>query len=384
MKKNIFVYIVAAMFVTSCGTKGETENKDVTASTTSTVELTDKQLKQLDITTGALAYTSFHGNVEASGRLLTPPQGEASIAPKIGASVQRILVREGEEVSKGQTLAYLSHPDLIDIQSRYLTAVNRRDYLNKEYIRQSKMMSERVGVGKDFDRTKSELQIANSEISMISTQLQQLGISPSTVRSGKALTHIAVKSPIAGTVEQINVEIGQYAAPETTIIKIVNTQALFAELQVYQRDIPKLQKNQQVTLQTQTDGGKIYSGKIFSIGRTFDGNTQAVPVRVNINSKKGALIAGLYVEARIATKITKMKAVPADAVVDDAGKSYIFTATQVNGKWKFYPLTVIKIKEENGMVAVKPIQTSAKIDIVALSGAYYLLSEMKKGETGED
>lgn len=79
-----------------------------------------------------------------------------------------------------------------------------------------------------------------------------------------------------------------------------------------------------------------------------------------------------------------MKAVPADAVVDDAGKSYIFTATQVNGKWKFYPLTVIKIKEENGMVAVKPIQNSAKIDIVALSGAYYLLSEMKKGETGED
>ena len=78
--------------------------------------------------------------------------------------MQRILVREGQEVSKGQILAYLSHPDLIDIQSRYLTAVNRRDYLYREYIRQSKMMNERVGVGKDFDRTKSELQIANSEL----------------------------------------------------------------------------------------------------------------------------------------------------------------------------------------------------------------------------
>lgn len=384
MKKNIFMYIVAASFVTSCGTKEVKENKEVNESISNTVELTDKQLKQLDITTGTLIYTYFHGNVEASGRLLTSPQGEASVAPKIGATVQRILVREGQEVSKGQILAYLSHPDLIDIQSRYLTAVNRRDYLYKEYIRQSKMMNERVGVGKDFDRTKSELKIANSEISMLSTQMQQLGISPSAVRKGKAFTNIAVKSPIAGTVEQINVEIGQYATPETAMIRIVNTQTIFAELQVYQRDIPKLQKNQQVILQTQTDGGQVYSGKVFSIGSTFDSNTQAVPVRVNIYGKKDALISGLYVKARIATKTTKMKAVPTEAIVDDAGKSYIFTATKVKGNWKFSPLAVRKIKEENGMVAVQPVQANAKIDIVALSGAYYLLSDMKKGETGED
>lgn len=384
MKKNIFMYIVAALFVTSCGTKEVKENKEVTESISNTVELTDKQLKQLDITKGTLIYASFHGNVEASGRLLTSPQGEASVAPKIGATVQRILVREGQEVSKGQILAYLSHPDLIDIQSRYLTAVNRRDYLYKEYIRQSKMMNERVGVGKDFDRTKSELKIANSEISMLSTQMQQLGISPSAVRKGKAFTNIAVKSPIAGTVEQINVEIGQYATPETAMIRIVNTQTIFAELQIYQRDIPKLQKNQQVILQTQTDGGQVYSGKVFSIGSTFDSNTQAVPVRVNIYGKKDALISGLYVKARIATKTTKMKAVPTEAIVDDAGKSYIFTATKVKGNWKFSPLAVRKIKEENGMVAVQPVQANAKIDIVALSGAYYLLSDMKKGETGED
>lgn len=246
------------------------------------------------------------------------------------------------------------------------------------------MMNERVGVGKDFDRTKSELKIANSEISMLSTQMQQLGISPSAVRKGKAFTNIAVKSPIAGTVEQINVEIGQYATPETAMIRIVNTQTIFAELQVYQRDIPKLQKNQQVILQTQTDGGQVYSGKVFSIGSTFDSNTQAVPVRVNIYGKKDALISGLYVKARIATKTTKMKAVPTEAIVDDAGKSYIFTATKVKGNWKFSPLAVRKIKEENGMVAVQPVQANAKIDIVALSGAYYLLSDMKKGETGED
>jgi len=44
----------------------------------------------------------------------------------------------------------------------------------------------------------------------------------------------------------------------------------------------------------------------------------------------------------------------------------------------------LKKRLENGMVAVQPVQNNAKIDIVALSGAYYLLSDMKKGETGEE
>ena len=34
------------------------------------------------------------------------------------------------------------------------------------------------------------------------------------------------------------------------------------------------------------------------------------------------------------------------------------------------------------MVAVQPVQNNAKIDIVALSGAYYLLSDMKKEKLG--
>ena len=44
-------------------------------------------------------------------------------------------------------------------------------------------------------------------------------------------------------------------------------------------------------------------------------------------------------------------------------------ASKVKGNWRFTPLAVKKIKEENGMVAVQPVQNNAKIDIVALSGA---------------
>lgn len=389
MKKKACLYIAAALLVASCGTKNEQEEgRSEDLPEKNTVELTDKQMQQLNITTGALADHTFAGTIQASGRLTTSPQGEASIAPKMGANVERVLVREGQEVTKGQVLAYLSHPDLLEIQSRYLTAVNRRDYLSKEYQRQTQMMDEKVGAGKDYDRTKSELQIINSEIRMLTTQLQQLGIAPSSLRAGKAVSAIAVTSPIAGTVERIDVETGQYAAPETPMMRIINTQSLFAELQVYQSDLPRLQKGQEVDLQVQAagDGGKVFKGKIYAIGKTFDSNMQSVPVRVDMDGAKDALISGLYVEAQIAAGVSTMKAVPAEAVVDEEDKLYIFAAVRVGDKWTFTPIAVTKIKEENGMVAVKPVQEDLKMEgrTVALSGAYYLLSEMKKGETGEE
>ena len=215
-----------------------------------------------------------------------------------------------------------------------------------------------------------------------------MGIAPSSLRAGKAVSAIAVTSPIAGTVERIDVETGQYAAPETPMMRIINTQSLFAELQVYQSDLPRLQKGQEVDLQVQAagDGGKVFKGKIYAIGKTFDSNMQSVPVRVDMDGAKDALISGLYVEAQIAAGVSTMKAVPAEAVVDEEDKSYIFAAVRVGDKWTFTPIAVTKIKEENGMVAVKPVQEDLKMEgrTVALSGAYYLLSEMKKGETGEE
>ena len=386
MNYQSFIYVCMALVLTSCGVNNAktAEEKQELSDGEMTVTLTDQQARSLGITTGSAADHAFVAVVEANGQMATDPQSAASVTSLMGANVQKVLVKVGQTVAKGQVVAYLSHPDFIDLQSRYLTAVNRQSYLNKEFRRQTEMMTERVGAGKDYDRIRSEVQINGSEMAMLASQLRQMGISPVAVRQGKTVTTIALRSPIAGSVEQIQVETGQYTSPEQPVMRIVNTQNVFADLQVFQRDIAKVKAGQRVSLQMQSAGGRECSGVVYAVGKAFEPETQSVHVRVRLQDAGTGVIAGMYVQAKIAVGRTVLTAVPEDAVVDDDGVSYIFSAQRNGNRWRFVPIAVEKLRAEGGMIAVRSREKSLNGVSLALSGAYYLLSDMRKGETGEE
>lgn len=73
----------------------------------------------------SLPVKSLSGYIMANGELEVPPQNEAAITAIIGANITRIEVIEGDKVSKGQILGYLSHQDLIKLQTDYSNAFHK-------------------------------------------------------------------------------------------------------------------------------------------------------------------------------------------------------------------------------------------------------------------
>lgn len=378
--------MTSLLLLMACGnTKKQTETSEENALKIQTqVDLTDEQVEKMNIKVGNLTEMVFENAIEANGKLVIDPQSEATVTPQTGGNIRQILVKEGQIVAKGQTIAYLSHPDFVNLQTQYLSSLNQQRYLSKEFARQTKMMKEGVGAGKDYDRIKSELKIVNGELQMLSAQLRQMGVNPSSIRKGNPKMTVAIKSPIRGTVEQIDVQTGQYTTPEMPIMKIVNTDNIFVELQVFLRDISKIKVGQSVQFKQSDKSGKSYRGKVYSIGKTFNNENQTVAVRANIVGERTGLIGGMYIQAQIATNAIKMKAVPSEAIVEEDGKFYIYKASRQGTRWQFFPVGVKKIKEENGFVAIEPLEDTKKLSDIAQSGAYYILSEMKKGETGEE
>lgn len=386
MKAKKYIYMASLLLLMACGnTKKQAENSEENALKEQTqVDLTDEQVKKVNIEVGHLTEMVFENAIEANGKLVIDPQSEATVTPQTGGNIKQILVKEGQIVAKGQIIAYLSHPDFVNLQTQYLSSLNQQKYLSKEFARQAMMMKEGVGAGKDYDRIKSELKIVNGELQMLSAQLRKMGINPSSIRKGNPKMTIAIKSPIRGTVEQIDVQTGQYTTPEMPIMKIVNTDNIFVELQVFLHDISKIKVGQSVQFKQSDNSGKNYRGKVYSIGKTFNNENQTVDVRVNIMGDRTGLIGGMYIQAQIATNAIKMKAVPYEAIAEKDGKFYIYKASHQGSRWKFFPVGVKKIKEENGFVAIEPLEDTKKLSNIVQSGAYYLLSEMNKGETGEE
>jgi len=397
MKRTIICIALAALVVSGCGrsnnqasigeassassVSGQTSSQADTSSMTD-VHLTDAQVKDLGVNIGKIPEHKFSGLIEANGTLCVMPQSEASVSPYVGANVRSILVKEGQIVRKGQKLAYLSHPDLLDLQSRYLSAYNRMTYVSQEYNRQKELYSEKVGSEKDFQQIQSEYRSLQAELRTEAAQLKMIGIDPSGVAAGKTVTSVAVVSPINGTVDRIDVKTGQYADSQTPMFHIVNTDNVYADLLVFEKDVPNVKVGQGVSLLLRSANGAQYEGKVYSVGKTFETNPKVVHVRASIAGPKSGLIIGMYLCGKIASDVASLKAVSEEGVVDEDGKSYIFSVRKEKDGWRFSPIEVSRGRNEGGYVEIKGFEDISSD--IALDNAYYLLSEMKKGETGEE
>ena len=345
------------------------------------VQLTQKQIDILGIKIGKLSEKNMGGFIEVNGKLGVPPQNEAVVTSILGANISSIKAIEGDKVKKGQTLAYISHPSIITMQTDYLQTYNRLTFLEQDYNRQKKLYEANVGSGRDYQLSQSAYSSAKGLAKGLEGQLGLLGISVKSVRKG-AISQVApIKSPINGFIEKVEIKSGQYVQPQTPLFEVVNTEHIHADLMVFEKDISKVENGQTVQFTIESLGNKELTAKIYSVGKSFEEGPKALHVHAEIENKDKNLIPGMYVKARIITKNSFVQALPEDAVFQEGEQYFAFTAEKRDdGTWGFAPKEVLVKTISNGYTVFdfkKPVDKGA---LVAQSGAYYLMAELKKSE----
>ena len=386
MKHTILYIVLATCLTTSClnKTADNAVKADSTKTTSDEALLTDAQFKELNIHTGPVPQHLFTEGISVTGKLACMPQSMAAVTSPVGANVTRILVKEGETVRKGQVLAWASHPDLLDLQSRYLNVYNQLQYTTKDYQRQQKLYEQKIGSGKDFQKIQSDYNSLSGEEHALSAQLRLIGINPVGIRSGKTVSRIPLVSPISGTIEKVDVETGQFADPQKELFHIVNTDNIYADLLVFERDLGKIRVGQSVEISSPAAAGLKLTGKIYSIGSSFEENPRAVHVRANIVGSHSGLVNGMYLKGLVKTERSQAPAMLEEGTIEEAGQDFVFVVRKSAKGWAFKPVRVNKGRNENGYVEIKLNENLPPNAQLALDNAYYLMSELKKGETGED
>ncbi len=392
MKNKCNIYIVffaSCVVLLSCKGKGhdnKVSNHDGMEhiNKQESVHLTDVQLDALSIQIDTIPLRNVASYVEANGKLEVPPQNEATVTAIIGANVVSIMVIEGDRVRKGQPLAYLSHPDLIRIQSDYINEYSQLQYLEQEFQRQQKLYEEKVGSGKQFQKTKADYFSLKGIVTGLEAQLKQFGLSLSRIRNNDLYEQVPVYSPIDGYVRLVEVKTGQYVSPQSEIFEIVNNDHIHADLMVFEKDMHKVKVGQKVNLFIESLDNQTLQANIYAVGKAFEDEPKAVHIHADIEEKSGLLIPGMYVRGQIVTDDNYGYALPEDAIVKENNRYYIFTAEvelhDNDTSWIFYPMEVTTGSRDNGWIEIKPLKAIPKDTKVAFDAAYYLMAEMKKGE----
>lgn len=350
------------------------------------VHFSAEQFDALDMKVDTLSRRNMTSVVQASGELEVPPQNEAMVTAKIGANISSIKVIEGDEVKKGQVLAYLSHPDFTRIQSDYLEAYNNAQFLEQEYQRQKRLYEAEVGSGKLYQQTQSNHRSALGVVKSLESQLRQLGVNPSRIREGDFYDQMPVISPIDGSVVKVAVKTGQYVQPQTNMLEIVNTDHIHADLMVFEKDVHKVKKGQRVRFRIETLPQDELYAEIYSVGKMFEQSPKAVHVHAEIENKKGNLIPGMYIKGEILLDSIETLALPESAIVREEDYFLAFIAEKEqegdHENWMFTPIEVRTGASSNGWIEIKPTDNIPENALFAMNNAYYLLAEMKKGEVG--
>lgn len=353
-----------------------------------TVHLSALKFNSLGMKVDAIPTRALSGVVNVNGWLELFPQYKAIVTAILGANITEIKVIEGEKVKKDQVLAYLSHPNLINLQTAYIRTYNQKQFLEKEYSRQKRLYDEGIGSGKAYQQTNADYQTIKGEVEGYEAQLKQLNIDVKQIKNGNIFQYVPVVSPIDGYIEKILVQTGQFVDPQTQMFGIINNDYIHADLMVFEKDVHKVKKGQKVSFTVESVQDKNLSATIFSVEKNFERNPRVVRVHAEIDQKEYSLIPGMCIHGKIYTESTSVNALPEEAIIVENGKPYIFVveANEKDGEreWVFNPVEIRTGATDRGWVEIKFLESLPKDTQVAWNNAYYLIAEMKKSETSHE
>jgi len=353
------------------------------------VMLTKKQFDIMKIELGNPVQKNLTSLIKANGFITSPPQNKANVSPVMGGIVKSISVIPGSYVKKGQVLAYLEHPDYIQLQEDYLKAKSSLVFLEQEYNRQKNMLSDSATSRKLVQQTLSNYNTTSATVLSLKNKLNLLGISINSVENGRILQTIPLVSPISGYVQKVNVNVGKFADPSQIIFEIYDNSTLFIDLQVYQQDLGKIHIGQKLNFTTPSLSTANTMATIYAIDKAFDSTNKSITVhaRIDLNSRVD-LMPGIYVNAFIEAGNESVTALPDEAFfkTGETENIFILSKTYVEKQETNYIFSMKKVKtsvSEAGYTQVSFLENVSSADKIVTKGTYFLVSEKNKAQGGE-
>jgi biotin carboxyl carrier protein len=290
--------------------------------------------------------------LEAPATVLPAPEGVAAVTPPFRARITRIAVRAGEKVARGQVIAEVVMPEVVQAAGAYAAATTRLEAYQRRKDQLDGLKKE--GLVKLSDLLESETKLAEARADQQSALATLRAADLAAADARRILDgsgQVGLRSPISGMVHEVKASIGETREAAGEPIARV---AADGETRVEARLAYAPPPNAKFEL-ILPDGTR---HPVDLLGRApvvdpRDGTTAAWFAGRNGGAR---LPAGL--SARLAVKMGEAAAaVPARAVALDGKQAYV--VRNVSGKPQRLPVQVLATSGADALV--KGIEPGAEV-----------------------
>ena len=236
---NKFFYLALSILIVSCGApdkkaaleKLKKQKSEIDAKITSLEEEIKKaggdtvKEKSIEVIAQPVVPQTFKTYIEVQGRI--DADENVSLSTQMPGTVSQIMVKVGDEVTKGQTLA---ETDSRAIQQQISDMQTNLDLANQVYQKQKNLWDQKIGTEMQFLQAKTTKESLEKKMGSFQEQL----------RMSKII------SPINGTVDAVNIKVGQLAAPGMPSINVVNFSNLKVKADMAETYASRVKKGNEV------------------------------------------------------------------------------------------------------------------------------------------
>jgi cobalt-zinc-cadmium efflux system membrane fusion protein len=358
------------------------------------LQLPPEKQKEWGIGLGTASKQDISSMLVLPGVLTVNQNRTAHISSYVHGKVVSHTADLGDRARTGQALVTINSPAFAQAQADFLRA--RANYLlsQKEYERAKMLWEEKAIEEKEYLRREAEHEKLATEFGALGSALHSYGITHEQIekliekcksigdqeyKCEIADPNLPILSPISGTVIFRDVVKGEHVEPDQILYTVSDLSTLWAILDVYEKDLPYVSKNSQVTITTSIYPGSKFPGKITYISDLIDEKLRTVKIRVEVDNKQGFLKPNMYVQGKIENRLEQkaLFVVPEEAIQTLDGEKVVF------------------VREEGDIFVVRHVMLGYKVgdnrivtqglsegDRIVVRGAFYIKAEMSKATFG--
>ena len=334
MKKNIGLLMLGGLLmVASCGQQDElgkkktelAEMKKAAAALRASIETLEKEIGLLDpefaqenrksvlISTIKPTNGNFEHFVEVTGSVLS--KKNVSISGEVSGRIQEITATEGMRVSKGQVLVRIDAEAIVrnieEIEKQLELAV-------VVFEKQERLWKQQIGTELQFLEAKNRKEMLEKSLASLKTQESRT----------------QVRAPFNGTVETVQVRLGELVQMGTPIIQFVGDSDLFIEADVSERYVGIVNKGDLVEVNFPSISQMVES-KVSAVGAIINPNNRTFKVEVALPAQQNIKPNMIAILKIMDYSNISAIAIPSYLILQDNKGDYVFTVEGNTSKKKY-------------------------------------------------
>lgn len=382
MKKVFVLAQICALVILGLGC-GKQKEAPITETTQDRGEihefivLTDSQFARSNIETGTFSRRTMEEYLPATAEMYLGNEHIGAVSTITEGIISELRVGVNTMVRKGDVVAVLHKPGLLDLQQDFLGLKDRIVFLKAEYERYKSLSAENATATKNFQKAEVDLREAQTALALTGAKLRQYQIDPEKLSPAQLQTHVQLRAPVSGRVTRIYTGVGAALANGAAVCEIADFSKAQPIVYIFEKDIQRIRPGAKVSLYFTSDPRRTYAATIVSMDGAIDKARKSLRAYAKFDQPVSDLPVGAYMEARIAPVAgTETTVLPAEAVVQENDGKFIFILEGKTGKnFKFHKVGVQTGASDSGFIAVSPLEPLPQDAKIVVKGAYYVSAQ---------